>query len=190
MAQQQAPTPRLLEPTPRVTNLHAPTAPSLRVPNAQPAGATSTTAGPEMPSCRPRQHQPAIISQEKQAYNLLATPLPRIETSYAVTDHLAGQQLEYRHLLKRPYLRPIWEMAVTNEVYHLAQGIRDIKGTDTIQFIRVEQVPQGRQITYGRLVCDTRPQKAEHHRVRLIVGGGDRIDYPVGPQRKTPTSPR
>jgi hypothetical protein len=43
-----------------------------------------------------------IISLEERAYNLLATPLPHIETAYAVTDHLIGQQLEYRQLLKRP----------------------------------------------------------------------------------------
>jgi hypothetical protein len=59
----------------------------------------------------------------------------------------------------------------------IAQGIRDIEGTNTIEFTTVAQIPWDRQITYGRLVCDIRPQKAETHRVRLTVGG-DRIDYP------------
>ena len=38
------------------------------------------------------------------------------------------------------------------------------------------QVPRDRKVTYGNLVCDIRPQKAEIHRVRLIVGG-DQIYY-------------
>jgi hypothetical protein len=172
MAQQQAPTPRVLEPKPRVVNLYAPTSPPPRVPTVQPADPIITTSGPEIPRRSTRQHQPAIISQEERAYNLLATPLPRIETAHAVTDHLTSQQMEYRHLLKRPDLHPIWEMAFANESGRLAQGICDIKGTDAIQFIRVEQVPQRRQITYGRLVCDIRPQKAEQHRVRLTAWGG------------------
>ena len=39
------------------------------------------------------------------------------------------------------------------------------------------QVPRDRKVTYGNMVCDIRPQKAEIHRVRLTVGG-DQIDYP------------
>jgi hypothetical protein len=48
---------------------------------------------------------------------------------------------------------------------------------DKIEFITAAQVPRARQITYGRLVCDIRPQKKEMHRVRLTVGE-DIIDYP------------
>jgi hypothetical protein len=59
----------------------------------------------------------------------------------------------------------------------LEQGVRDIKGTDTIVFIPPSEIPKERTITYGRLVCDIRPHKAEQHRVRL-TGGGDRINYP------------
>jgi hypothetical protein len=68
-------------------------------------------------------------------------------------------------------------MAFTNELGHLAQGIRVIKGMGTIEFIMTAQVPQERKLTNGRLVCDIRPQKAEQHRVMLTMGG-DRIDYP------------
>jgi hypothetical protein len=125
----------------------------------------------------PRQHQPAIISQEERAYTLIATTLPNTEQAFAFIDHLTGQQLEYHHLLKRPELRPIWENAFTNKLVRLAQGIRDIEGTDTIEFITAAQVPRARQITYGRLVCDIPPQKKETHRVRLTMGG-DIIDYP------------
>jgi hypothetical protein len=71
----------------------------------------------------------------------------------------------------------VWEKAFANELDRLAQGIRDIKGTDTIEFTTQAQIPRDRHITYGRLVCDIRPHKAEQHRARLTMGG-DRIDYP------------
>jgi hypothetical protein len=44
-------------------------------------------------------------------------------------------------------------------------------------FIPPSEIPKERTITYGRLLCDIRPHKAEQHRVRLTVGG-DRINYP------------
>jgi hypothetical protein len=128
-----------------------------------------------MPRCSPRQHQPVIISQEEISYQLLETPLSRIEKAYAVTDQITGHQLEYRHFLQRPDLHPIWERAFNNERGRLMQGIRDIAETDIIEFIKAAHVPHGRHITYGRL--DIRPQKAEQRRVRLTLGG-DRIDYP------------
>ena len=59
------------------------------------------------------------------------------------------------------------------------------KGTNTIRFIDRQQVHRGRRITYGNLVCDIRPNKAEVHRVRLTAGG-DQIEYPG--EVSTPTS--
>lgn len=38
-------------------------------------------------------------------------------------------------------------------------------------------MPQGRKATYGRIVVDYRPQKADPNRTRLTVGG-DRVEYP------------
>jgi hypothetical protein len=80
-------------------------------------------------------------------------------------------------MLQIPDLRPIWERVFTNKIGRLAKGIMGIAETDIIEFIKAAQVPHGRQITYGRSVCDTRPQKAEQYRVRLTVGS-DCIDYP------------
>jgi hypothetical protein len=117
------------------------------------------------------------VTQEERAYQLIATALPTIEYTHSVTDVVTGQQLEYRHLFQRPDLKPIWEQAFTNELGKLAQGIRNVKGTDTIAFMFASEVTRNRTVTYGRLVCDIRQQKAEQHRVRLTVGG-DCIDYP------------
>jgi hypothetical protein len=71
----------------------------------------------------------------------------------------------------RPDLTPIWESAFANELGRLAQGIRDVIGTNTIEFIFASEIPRDRTVTYGRLVCDIRPQKTEQHGVRLTVGG-------------------
>jgi hypothetical protein len=46
-----------------------------------------------------------------------------------------------------------------------------VKGTDTIFFIKHSQVPKHKSVTYGRFVCDIRPQKSEQECTRLTVGG-------------------
>jgi hypothetical protein len=104
-----------------------------------------------------------------------ATPL---DLANGVFDHDSGKTLEYRQLIKHPAYKERWLHSAANEFGRLAQGVGDrIKGTDTIKFIRKEDVPAGRTVTYGRFVCDLRPQKAEVERTRVTVGG-DRIEYP------------
>ena len=66
----------------------------------------------------------------------------------------------------------------SNELLRLAQGVRKIvSGSNTILFLIESQVPQDRKSTYGRIVCDIKPQKVETHRTRLTEGG-NLIDYP------------
>ena len=43
--------------------------------------------------------------------------------------------------------------------------------TNTIFFITKDKVPASKTVTYGRIVAEIRPQKAETHRTRLTVGG-------------------
>ena len=50
-------------------------------------------------------------------------------------------------------------------------------GTNTIFFIPKYKVPAGRTVTYGRIVAEIRPQKAETHRTRLTVGD-NLINFP------------
>ena len=71
----------------------------------------------------------------------------------AILDEKTGQQLEYRDLVKRPELRERWHRSLANELGRLAQGIREIKGTNTIFFIPKSEIPPDRRkdITYGRL---------------------------------------
>ena len=94
----------------------------------------------------------------------------------AIIDEETGKMLEYRHLVQHEATRLVWQRSFANEIGRLFQGIRNLKGTNTCFFIRP---------TYGRIVCNFRPQKEEQHRTRLTVGG-DRIDYPGN--KSTPTA--
>ena len=53
----------------------------------------------------------------------------------------------------------------------LAQGIREVKGTNTVMFIQKSKFPKDKKLTYGKIVCEMKPEKEEKERTRLIVGG-------------------
>jgi hypothetical protein len=84
--------------------------------------------------------------------------------------------MEYTALMKDPQLKPLLTRGFVNECGRLFQGIRDIESTNTCFFITLTDIPKDRKITYGKIVCDYKPQKKEKERVRLTVGG-DRLDY-------------
>ncbi len=54
-----------------------------------------------------------------------------------------------------------------------------VKGTDTIEFIKKDDVPYERrkEVMYESFTCDVRPHKEVTERTRLTAGG-DRIYYP------------
>ena len=60
-----------------------------------------------------------------------------------------------------------------NELGRLANGVgtRIPTGSNTLGFIPKSKVPTRKMPTYGRLVCDIKPNKAETHRTRLTIGG-------------------
>ena len=58
----------------------------------------------------------------------------------AIIDDKTGESLEYSDLIKRPELRNMWFASLANGLGRLAQGIRDIKGTDTIFFIPKSEI--------------------------------------------------
>jgi hypothetical protein len=94
----------------------------------------------------------------------------------AVIHPVTEKEMEYSALMKDPRLQPLWTRGFGNECGRLFQGIRDIPGTDTCFFTTLKNIPEGRKITYGKIVCDYKPHKQEKERVRLTVGG-DRLDY-------------
>eukprot|EP00804_Cyclotella_cryptica_P016108 CCRYP_004214-RA/>CCRYP_004214-RA protein AED:0.22 eAED:0.20 QI:0/0/0/1/0/0.66/3/0/877 len=74
----------------------------------------------------------------------------------------------------------IWKNAYGKELGRLAQGIPGtVKGTNTIVFIAYNEIPPQRRkdVTYGRIVANHRPEKEDPYRIRLTVSG-NRITYP------------
>ena len=99
----------------------------------------------------------------------------------AIMDKETGQLLNYRQLLCSAKYKKQRSTSSANEFGWLANGVSNrIKNpTNTIQFIRKEDIPQDckKDVTYGSFVCSIRPEKKEKNRTRFTVGG-DRINYP------------
>jgi hypothetical protein len=77
--------------------------------------------------------------------------------------------------MQHPTLGPQYKTGFHNELGRLCQGIRDIQGTNTCLFVELTNIPKDRKITYGKPVCDYKPNNTEKERFRLTVGG-DRLD--------------
>ena len=60
---------------------------------------------------------------------------------------------------------------LSNEIGRLAQGIRDVKGNDTLGSVLITDAPKNKKVAYANMVCDHRPLKKEKDRVRLTLGG-------------------
>ena len=105
---------------------------------------------------------PRSASSRKYPLGLL------IEMAGAVLDSQTGELLEYRHLVKNPIYREVWGTAMGKEVGRLAQGLPGVvEGTDTLEFISKDEIPPDRwkDVTYARIVCNYRPEKADPNRV-------------------------
>jgi hypothetical protein len=94
----------------------------------------------------------------------------------SVIHPVTGKEMKYKDLMKDPELGPLFEIGLSNELGQICQRIRDISGTNTAFFFDLASIPKDRKITYGKLVCDFKPNKTEKNGVRLTVGG-DRLDY-------------
>jgi hypothetical protein len=92
--------------------------------------------------------------------------------------------MQYKDLMKDPIFGPLIEIGLSNELGRICQDIRDVTGTNAAFFIDLNSIPKDRKITYGKLVCDLKPNKTEKHWVRLTVGG-DILDYSGGTATST-----
>jgi hypothetical protein len=139
----------------------------------------------------PRRYNTRVPARLDQA--ILIPPIQCFPTQHqanSVIDQISGQSYEYRHLVTGKvtgHTTEVWTQSFANELGQLANGVgtRIPEGTNTIFFIKRNQVPTDRKVTYGRIVCTIRPQKKETHRTRLTVGG-NLIDYPY--DVSTPTA--
>jgi hypothetical protein len=108
---------------------------------------------------------------------LIANHLFNSPTVHHVFNELTGER-ETMDTLLQGIDGVNWSQALCNEWDRLAEGrLGKVKGTRTIEFIHPSEVPNGRKVTYGSFVCDSKPLKTEPQRVRLTVGG-DKLDYP------------
>jgi hypothetical protein len=105
------------------------------------------------------------------------------ETCYKAIHPDTGESVEYKQLIESSegYL---WEECCAEEIGRLAQGYKCVAGTDTIHFIKVQDIPSGRKPTYLRLVVADKPNKENPRRVRFTAGG-DQIKYPGDVSTKT-----
>jgi hypothetical protein len=95
----------------------------------------------------------------------------------AIINEDTGAILEYRHLVKNPATKSVWETSFANKIGCLFQGIQDLKGTYTCFFIQISLVPIYKRPTYGQFICNFCPPKKEQNRTRLTVDG-NQINYP------------
>jgi hypothetical protein len=109
-----------------------------------------------------------------------------------VLDTATGAMLEHRQLRCHPTYKKVWDKSYANELGRLCQGIgtnptkKQVDGTNTFKPIRYHDIPLNRRndITYTRVVCEIRPQKADPNRTRITIGG-NRICYPGDTGTKT-----
>jgi hypothetical protein len=102
-----------------------------------------------------------------------------------------GEPLEYSHLIANQTTRAIWQHSNGNEIEHLAQGMPGCNiGTNTIIFIKKNQVPQNRAkdvtYSYSLIICLIRPEKIEEPNQTRLVVGGNRVQYPGNAGIPTP----
>ena len=153
--------------------------------NNKPASSSNNIAG----RTRSAHNANAIIATETTPQADLHAAYEEASLQHSLFEHVAmanavvhpttGKPMEYRELRSNPDTKAAWDLSAANEFGRLAQGIRDIKGTNTISFITKDEITNERRkdVTYVRYVCTYRPQKSEPNRTR-ITAGGDRVNYP------------
>ena len=111
-----------------------------------------------------------------------------VHQTMAVMDAESGKLMNYKQSMRHPKYTGKWQVSSANQFGQLANGVGGrIKGTNTLKFIKIQDVPKDRMkdVTYRQFVCMVQPEKTEQIRTRFIFGG-DRINYPG--EVSTPTA--
>jgi len=61
------------------------------------------------------------------------------------------------------------------EMGRLAQGFKDVKGSNTIFFIPRNKIPKNKKPVYMKINCNYRLEKQDPYRIRITVGGNQII---------------
>jgi hypothetical protein len=144
-------------------------------------------AAPSGPVARTRSRDPnfrtvaqeAILScvavnQMKLSPASLASRCFPLEMINTILNKETGEITEYRQIMNSPKYRNLYSNSYSKEVGRLSQRIPDVvKGTNTIFSIDKADVPAERwkDIIYGRVVVNYRPEKSDAYQTRLTVGG-------------------
>jgi hypothetical protein len=70
-----------------------------------------------------------------------------------------------------PELAPFFKIGLGNELGRICQVIRDIAGTNTAFFVELSSIRKYRKITYGKQVCDYKPNKTKKTSGQAHGGG-------------------
>jgi hypothetical protein len=100
------------------------------------------------------------------------------EMTNAVICPDTGKLLKRSELITLLWYKILWMIPTANDIGGLAQGLKPgVKRTNTIKFIRREDVPAERKAIYDSFEVDIKAHKEETERTHLTVGG-DQIEYP------------
>ena len=97
-----------------------------------------------------------------------------IEMIKAVLNEETGKLMEYSHIMKNPKYSQLYATSYSKDLGRLSKGIPgQAEGTNTIYFIDKADIPVERwkDVTYGRVVVDYRPEKSDPYQNQLTVGG-------------------
>ena len=108
-------------------------------------------------------------NKNPQPRNALTAQGQKTREANSVNHQISGVAQEYRHLIKGTEGN-FWERSFANELGQLAQGIREVKRKNTVMFIPKSKVPKDKKVTYGKIVCDVKPEKQEKECMQLTVG--------------------
>ena len=78
-----------------------------------------------------------------------------VHQAMAVMDAESGKLLNYKQLMRHPKYKGKWQILSAKKIERLANGVGGrIKGTNTINFIRMQDVPKDRMkdVTYRQSV--------------------------------------
>jgi hypothetical protein len=101
-----------------------------------------------------------------------------LHTSHIVIDAATGKTFDYDQLICGANYDE-WLYSTANESGRLTKGILPHmpSGTETMAYLRHDDLPYRRKAAYARFVDTERPHKTEKKRVLLTVGG-NLIHYP------------